>query len=390
MEHFQPRHCMSDTFRGFSFIHDDFCLPERKENEVENYWNSIDEDGESASECASSKYEHDMTITNASVSVAATMESDKKKRPPRKRKKKKEGEEMMLSPTESPGPSENGTALTPAPSEKEAIRSTALPNFSMEELVEVFKASSREISIPGPSSNLDTPQPMASTPTTPLSAAKPPVANVVAATVKVPLKQAEKLTPSKKLAPAQDWQVTSAKKVVKGRIDPLQLRNERAPAQAKPHARQGPNASGMQARVCPSKPLGAAQSLPQVLQSTPATNSAMLGSWATKIQQKPTITHQPPRAGSVGVETRFDSAVRGKDIAPRGFGANAQRGPDEQDEMLMSPSTDWRHHNMSPATIKAVVTATAWPSLADFPPAGDSSSQPKVSSLQGAWASKKR
>jgi p70 ribosomal S6 kinase len=75
---FCPRRVDSDVFRGFSFVQDDFRLPERGEGEVDSYWQSIEEDGESVSECASSK----MGMADETETPVV------KKRPPRKRKKK--------------------------------------------------------------------------------------------------------------------------------------------------------------------------------------------------------------------------------------------------------------------------------------------------------------
>jgi len=113
-DHFQPRRCDSENFRGFSFIQDSYVLPERKESETENYWNNVDADGESLSECASSVFDDDYgtntTTTDANKgnnnnNLATVDETpQKKKRPPRKKKKKKaEGEEAADT---SPKPAE--------------------------------------------------------------------------------------------------------------------------------------------------------------------------------------------------------------------------------------------------------------------------------------------
>merc|ERR1740139_1161820 len=53
---FKPRRCDSEVFRGFSYIQEDFVLPERSASKEEHYWNNCDEDGESRSDCASSIY----------------------------------------------------------------------------------------------------------------------------------------------------------------------------------------------------------------------------------------------------------------------------------------------------------------------------------------------
>eukprot|EP00574_Skeletonema_japonicum_P012463 CAMPEP_0201723032 /NCGR_PEP_ID=MMETSP0593-20130828/7207_1 /ASSEMBLY_ACC=CAM_ASM_000672 /TAXON_ID=267983 /ORGANISM="Skeletonema japonicum, Strain CCMP2506" /LENGTH=746 /DNA_ID=CAMNT_0048214067 /DNA_START=12 /DNA_END=2252 /DNA_ORIENTATION=+ len=82
---FLPRHCESENFRGFSFIGDNFPIPERKKSEEEHYWNNVDDDGQSLSECASSVFDDDMNEV-----APPEPEPAKKKRPPRKKKKKKQ------------------------------------------------------------------------------------------------------------------------------------------------------------------------------------------------------------------------------------------------------------------------------------------------------------
>lgn len=99
-ETFYPRHVNSETFRGFSFIQDDFVLPERHENELQSYWKSIEEDGESVSDTASSKFDNDEAVTPSL--------QEAKKRPPRKRKKKKDA---LSSTDTTPAPS---VATTPS------------------------------------------------------------------------------------------------------------------------------------------------------------------------------------------------------------------------------------------------------------------------------------
>ncbi|KAL7535517.1 hypothetical protein ACHAXR_006537 [Thalassiosira sp. AJA248-18] len=82
---FLPRHCDSENFRGFSFIGDNFNLPERSASEQDHYWNNVDDDGQSLSECASSVFDDDFGEAPAPEPVP-----EKKKRPPRKKKKKQQ------------------------------------------------------------------------------------------------------------------------------------------------------------------------------------------------------------------------------------------------------------------------------------------------------------
>jgi Protein kinase C terminal domain len=78
-ERFLPRRVQSDAFHGFSFVHDDFLLPPRADDEEKSYWEAAaEEDAESASECASSKVGNDVLFPE--------VETPKKKRQ-RKRKK---------------------------------------------------------------------------------------------------------------------------------------------------------------------------------------------------------------------------------------------------------------------------------------------------------------
>ena len=86
---FKPRHIESDMFKGFSFVHDDFVLPDRGDNEEEDYWNAPDSDAYSASECASSAFGDDI----GEQANAEPPQPAKKKRPPRKKKKKKAAED---------------------------------------------------------------------------------------------------------------------------------------------------------------------------------------------------------------------------------------------------------------------------------------------------------
>jgi hypothetical protein len=131
---FRAHRVASDTFRGFSFIQEDFLLPERDEREERSYWDAVEEDGASISECASSKMGDEGELPPPE-------DPPKKKRPPRKRKKKKaqqDGSVASVTPTpsvantpvpsraNSPIPSENGDAVVDGkgPAITESISST--------------------------------------------------------------------------------------------------------------------------------------------------------------------------------------------------------------------------------------------------------------------------
>jgi len=97
-EDFEPRRCQSGPFRGFSFIQEDFELPLRSEKHEDQYWNNVEADGESLSDCASSLggFDEETATTqrnqrggNMTIDLESTPELPaKKKRPPRKKKKK--------------------------------------------------------------------------------------------------------------------------------------------------------------------------------------------------------------------------------------------------------------------------------------------------------------
>ncbi len=111
-EDFQPKRCKSDAFRGFSFIQHDFPLPDRTEEQDEKYWNSIEEDGESLSEAASSMNAHDddTIVTQQSSQMIPTLQPTpenaalpgNKKR--KKKKKKKDKGQAQVQKTAANGP----------------------------------------------------------------------------------------------------------------------------------------------------------------------------------------------------------------------------------------------------------------------------------------------
>lgn len=84
----------SNTFRGFSFIHEDFQTPHRDSKEQDEYWNAVESDGESASDAASSKFTTDQESLDAAVTPTP------KKRPPRKKKKKNVAQSASNQTTE--------------------------------------------------------------------------------------------------------------------------------------------------------------------------------------------------------------------------------------------------------------------------------------------------
>lgn len=122
-DNFNAKRIESDAFRGFSFIQEDFVLPDRQDQDIQSYWESIEGDGESLSDGASSKC--DGELLGDSLEDTA---NQRKKRPPRKKKKKKaEDESAVGTPAkaadETPAastetsPSASTAYYTPDPSE---------------------------------------------------------------------------------------------------------------------------------------------------------------------------------------------------------------------------------------------------------------------------------
>jgi hypothetical protein len=117
---FNARRIESDAFRGFSFIQDDFALPDRQDGEVQCYWESVEGDGESdgASSICEGEFGNPLEDTAA----------QRKKRPPRKKKKKiPEAESAVGTPGKAAdvtpaastemSPASSTAFFTPAPSE---------------------------------------------------------------------------------------------------------------------------------------------------------------------------------------------------------------------------------------------------------------------------------
>jgi hypothetical protein len=92
-EDFQPRRIASEAFRGFSFIKEDFDLPERDEEALQLYWDSVEDCGKSESECASDRMGEE---------IKQPQELEKKKRPPRKKKKNTDAIPSVVVEDETP------------------------------------------------------------------------------------------------------------------------------------------------------------------------------------------------------------------------------------------------------------------------------------------------
>jgi len=121
---FSPKRVHNGIFRGFSFVHDDFALPIRQNSELQRYWESNDDDGESISEVASSKF--NLGENTAKVEQKAEQQENppKRKRPPRKRKKKSKGGSNQISPVSSEAGEKVPTSKVCPPVETEGVGET--------------------------------------------------------------------------------------------------------------------------------------------------------------------------------------------------------------------------------------------------------------------------
>lgn len=354
---FTPRRVESQNFRGFSFIQPGFALPERDAKEVEAYWNSAEEDAESASEVASSKCETE------TEDIAPAAAEPKKKRPPRKRKKKKGDDSNATSTPNTPAPSTKASA-SPPPSEAgdkldEKGTETPKPSPADEKAVGAPESSPAKKDTPPEPKPIEKKEPVPSTNNT-----KPglnPATNA--------------WTPASKPAAPKSQPVSS----------PWKTTPAAAKAQSpvpKPSVDQWQSAGGgnVRNRVTPTKPANG---------------------WNTV---------QPVSSGRNAMPTPPRAAPRSR---PGGNPwGNPAPPPPPSNGVGASPSSDWRHHAMSPRTPlggrplrktppqKQPVLPPQqppqqqfWPSLDDPPlPSGKtlgSKAPGGAPKLQGAWAGRR-
>lgn len=396
-ESFRPHRVKSETFKGFSFIQEDFNLPEREDEEMNSYWRAVQEDGESVSECASSKLDGD---------DAAPVVPEKKKRPPRKRKKKKNAAGVATTPAQSaattPVPS---TAPTPAASEdgdavplmavalKEDKTTPAEPGRVDACVPKEKKKPERVNSSPQPTAPTkanSSPQPTAPTPTPKPTPAPQPK----------PVKDAWQNVPSTKKKPAEDSKGIPQQQ---NQWNSPQPKNSRYQQPRNGGALPGTSTWGQQRTIGQQPPPGNAgwnvsrkQPVEQ-LKPAPVANAAAAGPSTGRRQH--------------GVRTTATSAGQRQPQRSQWGGNSPSAAACESDAV---PSTDWRQHAMSPRSTKSLrqihqlqpqqgQQQPSWPtlSLADDPPLAKISatsaatsapkqqnSQTKGPSLQGAWAAR--
>lgn len=364
MEAFVPRRIKSDAFRGFSFVHDDFVLPERRNSEMDTYWNQLDEDGESESETASSKMGEEEELPK---------EPEKKKRPPRKRKKKnKVGD---LTPIHS-------AHVTPAPSE--AGDKTPTPSINGdndEEVLERVVESKPKV-------------PAQTTPAVPTQAPQP----------SAPTSRTS--VPSTPPAQKQVWAPVSSGKKTQQKNQSKQnaartLQDNRQRAFQMQNIRRNPNTTQSappQPRSQPPQP-----QIGQSLVAPPPTYRPAPGSWAARAQnqasasrQQPS-THQPPRPQRPQLPTRGSISKLTAGLPPPSPSSGRSTWSGASLQPPPSPSGDWRSKPLafnSPVTPGRAIRKVAqvedqqqfWPTLDPnaFPATGNhkAAAKPKP---QGAW-----
>lgn len=351
MEHAQPRRCDSDVFRGFSFVQNDWALPDRESDEVERYWTHTEEDGESISECASSK------LDLGEVQEAAAV-PEKKKRPPRKRKKKK------AAGTLSPMPSENGDAVVSNPPQAVAVDNGA-------------RAVDRKKG--GAAQSLAEPEPDDTNDGTKINS---PVAPALS--LKERKTQQPKVKPPQK-PQEEEWQsvgaTTGKKKESAGSMTPKQT-----PARSAVHRANGPERIARQT-VTQQIRRSAGRPATTAPQTHRQTHRPAPGSWAAKTSSQ----LSSPRAFARGAQ-------------PQQNWRNQMKSPDkshlEPPPLTVSPSGDWRKHRMVHTNVHTqlppppIETETkTWPALGDFPAMDDSGASgptgnKKSTPPKGAWATK--
>lgn len=376
---FHPKRVKSETFRGFSFIQEDFNLPERAEEELDSYWRAVQEDGESVSDCASSKMD--------SAEVMAEKVPEKKKRPPRKRKKKKNaaGASARNTPVHStattpihsvattPAPSENGDIFVESVTKRIPKKDEVLPvtpdpfNASKEK-----KPEDKFSPLPKPSSSTQ-PSP---------------------GPVSVP-----SATPNKAKPVETAWQNVSSTKKKAGK-DNKSAKNT-GTWQSSPQKR-------LDYSKTPGKPAscGFAPSSRHQMQSPAVTQN----SWGQRTGQgNPSWDNRKPNGSQ-------QQAPQGRWPAPTGKPSSDWHQHSPAAAQLQQwgqasnmpvhvessqPSSDWRQHSMSPLSNKPIrqirhpnpeQPEPSWPTLNlnnDDPPLPTKISAKKpTANLQGAWASR--
>ena len=331
------RRVASVTFRGFSFCADDFLVPDRHLSEIRNYYENVDEDGESASDAASSKLGDQRAI-------AVEEETQKKKRPARKRKKKnKNGEsnETTTAPSEALSETE----------EKDKAREDA-------EKPEEPEAKSIAVQVAGEEVEKEPVQ-------KPLVLPESPAETTVAVVETIPIRQE-----------IQVWEEvkSSSKKKLQAKVTPPQHQQQ----QSRATQRTSQTAAKSQATAS------------RIQASAPEPYKPLPDTWAAVAHQKkqPTASEQQKQQQQMPHNSRWAASQD----QPRLCATANEWTPAVAKQP--APSGDWRSHSLVRNTPvmsqqrKVPEPPQMWPGLdsSNFPVAGNPSKQQHAP--RGAWAAR--
>mmetsp|Transcript_31230 Transcript_31230/g.64944 ORF Transcript_31230/g.64944 Transcript_31230/m.64944 type:complete len:761 (-) Transcript_31230:99-2381(-) len=343
---FLPRHCDSENFRGFSFIGENFPLPERSASEQEHYWNNVDDDGQSLSECASSVFDDDY---QKAMDVPEPT-PEKKKRPPRKKKKK---QTVPLETTDEANEPNEPAVENEGDETKRVVEDMAIKVVVDDEVakkVEDKKDSTDENG--AMNSILETSRPKQIV----VSLPKPPQSSV-------PVANGDAVKASRSLNPnVSAWSFAPAKAV------------------AQPN---GPIQNTAQSKI-PTQPKPVVQ----------PTYKPAPGSWASMAVSKGKSSSTPQKPMQSIPPNSITTSQHNLSIKPNAVNS-ALPPPSPRSTTPLSP--DWRNHVVSPRRLSSNVipppndsqlnaAMNAWPSLGDFPPPpGSKKEAPKQSVPKGVW-----
>ena len=348
---YRPHRVHSETFRGFSFIQADYTIPDRDLAEIQKYFYSVDEDGQSVSDCASSKLDHQEVPVLASPEV--------KKRPPRKRKKKVVSTDNTPAASAATSPMASATA-TPTPSEcgEPLVDSSAPIGPAVPSSIDRFPSlldppvSKQPVSIPSSPSPVEVPNP--SMQQEPRKNAIRGPQQTVAAHI-VPKRDVVNAQPSHK---PNDVLVAGSKTCDTGQ--------------------------GIHRTIWNS---GTAKATPATLRSKiPTANKSAQG---------------PVFQASIGLgQTLPHSHQQWPQQSTRSTGkmpSNTSTTSSHSQAHNYASHSDWRQHTMSPHSPRSIrrpknidLDAPMWPSLCNDPPLPSSKPAPSKPSVQGAWATRSK
>jgi len=342
---FLPRHCKSQNFKGFSFIGDNFTLPERTASEKEHYWNNVDDDGQSLSDCASSVFDDDLSEVPVPEPVP-----EKKKRPPRKKKKQQQPVPPLETTREGSEANENSAA------DMNGVQEVKETDVHDKKNLQPPDGREKDVAL---DSKKRPPHPLGKQ--TNGIQNNPPQATSVNDT--------GASAPAKSLNPnAKTWGV-----------NPLATRPAPQASMTKLNATQ-------QANPVQPKPVAAPSHAPKP------------GTWASMAVDKGK-SNKIQRAAAQSISTKAISSA-----APVNNWATKQTLPKAPPQIPVkcTPSSDWRTHVASPSNKNISSKSTlkqnliqpprisqpgqSWPSLGDFPPPPRAKpKEPKQTKPTGAW-----